>query len=211
MEGFVKAVIDWEKEHWVEYPWRVNRSPYRVLVAELLLQRTTRKAVSRIYEAFLVKFPDINSIYSASLGELEEALRPIGLYKQRAVRMKEIAKAIVERFGGTIPCDFGALNSVYGVGPYIAGAVVSFGCGIRAPVVDSNVLRLLSRAFGIRDLKGALEFLWGVVPEREHEVFNYGLIDLGAYVCTYRGPKCAECPLKPYCKYYTNSASSGAH
>lgn len=206
----MNAVIRWEEEHWVPYPWRVDRTPYKVLVAEVLLQRTTRKAVSRIYSNFLSKFPDIFSIYVASTTELEQALRPIGLYKQRAVRLKEIAKAIVEEFGGVIPCDYVSLSRVYGVGPYIAGAVLSFGCGKRAPVVDSNVMRLLKRAFGIDGLRQAIEFLWDIVPEKGHETFNYGLIDLGAYVCTYRGPKCRECPLKPYCKYYDSPTPSQA-
>lgn len=210
MEGFIKAVMRWEEGHWVPYPWRVDRTPYKVLIAEVLLQRTTRKAVSRVYQGFLAEFPDIGSVYKADPEELESALRPIGLYKQRAARLKEIAKAVVEELGGVIPCDYKVLNGIYGVGPYIASAVASFGCGKRAPVVDSNVMRLLGRAFGLSGLKGAIEFLWGVVPEEGHEVFNYGMIDLGAYVCTYRGPKCDGCPLKPYCKYYISSNASRA-
>jgi len=210
LEGLVDAVIKWEKEHWVPYPWRVDRTPYKVLVAEVLLQRTTRKAVSRVYDTFLSEFPDISSIYRASPQELELALKPIGLYKQRATRLKEIAKAIVEVFGGTIPCDYASLNGIYGVGPYIAGAVLSFGCGKKAPVVDSNVMRLLGRAFGVKGPRNTLEFLWGIVPESGHEFFNYGLVDLGAYVCTYRGPKCSECPLRPYCEYYASSTASRA-
>jgi A/G-specific adenine glycosylase len=210
VEGFVTAVIKWEEAHWVPYPWRVNRAPYRVLIAEVLLQRTTRKAVSRVYEGFIAKFPDTYSVYKADTGELEGSLRPIGLYKQRASRLKEIARAVVEGFNGTIPCDYDTLNKLYGVGPYIAGTVLSFGCGVRAPVADSNVLRLLKRAFGVNGVKDALELLWAVVPKEGHEVFNYGLIDLGAYVCTDRGPKCWECPVRPYCKYYANSTASGA-
>jgi A/G-specific adenine glycosylase len=90
------------------------------------------------------------------------------------------------------------------VGPYIAGAVLSFGYGKPAPVVDSNVIRLLGRLLGIKSKRyeDYVRAGWRLVPGEEHDYFNYGLIDLGALVCSYRGPKCGECPLRDVCVEY---------
>ena len=86
MEGSINAVMGWEEGHWVPCPWRVDRIPYKVLIAEVLLRRTTGKAVSGVYRGFLAEFPDTGFVYKADPEELESALRPIGLYKQAAGR-----------------------------------------------------------------------------------------------------------------------------
>ena len=197
-------VIDWEKGHWIPYPWRVDRTPYKVLIAEVLLKRTTRQAVAREFPRFIARFPDIESLYRAPVGEVEEALRHLGLYRQRAQQLKGLAKVIVERFGGRIPNRWEDLVALPGVGPYVAGAVLSFGYGRPAPVVNSNVMRLLGRLLGTgsRRYEDYVRFGWVLVPEREHDYFNYGLIDLGALVCSYRGAKCHSCPLRDLCVEY---------
>ncbi|QOJ78871.1 A/G-specific adenine glycosylase [Infirmifilum lucidum] len=201
LEDIGRIVIEWEKAHWIPYPWRVNRTPYRVLVAEVLLKRTTRQAVAREFPKFIAKFPDIHALYRAPIEEVEEALLHLGLYRQRARQLKEISKVVVEVYGGRIPDDWDALVGIEGIGVYIAGAVLSFGYRKRAPVVDSNVIRLFSRLTGKRYTRAEdmLPLLWGVVPERDHDIFNYGVIDLGAMVCTYRGSRCWECPLAGFC------------
>jgi A/G-specific adenine glycosylase len=203
-----RRVIDWEKRHWIPYPWRVNRTPYKVLVAEVLLKRTTRQAVAREFPKFIARFPDIETLYRAPIEEIEEMLRHLGLYKQRAQQLKELAKVIVERFGGRIPDRWEDLVVLPGVGPYIAGAVLSFGYGKPAPVVDSNVMRLLGRLLGLKSKRyeDYIRVGWRLVPEEEHDYFNYGLIDLGALVCSYRGPKCSECPLRDVCVEYSEKA-----
>lgn len=203
IETIRKRVIEWEKRNWVPYPWRVERTPYKVLLAELLLKRTTRKAVAREFPKFMAKFRDINAIYNASLSELNEALKHLGLYRQRASQLKELAKIVVERYGGRIPDTWDELLSLPGLGAYIAGAVLSFGYGKRAPVVDSNVIRLLSRLTGLHFKKAedCLPLMWILVPSSNHEDFNYGMIDLGAIVCHYREPKCQICPLSDLCVF----------
>jgi A/G-specific adenine glycosylase len=203
-----RRVIDWEKGHWIPYPWRVNRTPYKVLVAEVLLKRTTRQAVAREFPRFIARFPDIESLYRAPIEEVEEVLRHLGLYKQRAQQLKELAKAIVERFGGRVPGRWEDLVALPGVGPYIAGAVLSFGYGRPAPVVDSNVMRLLGRLLGLKSKRyeDYIRAGWRLVPEEGHDYFNYGLIDLGALVCSYRGPKCSGCPLRNFCVEYNEKA-----
>jgi len=161
------------------------------LFAGLLLKRATRQAVSR-------EFPDFSSICSAPIEEVEEAFKHLGLYKQRAKQLKEPAKVVVERYGGRVPDKWEELVSLPGVGVYLAGAVLSFGYGKRAPVLDSNVIRLLTRLTGTasKRYEDYLRFLWRVVPDEEHEYFNYGLIDLGASVCRYRRQDCGM-PRRP--------------
>jgi len=207
-----RRVIGWERENWAPYPWRTERTPYRVLVAELMLKRTTRRAVAREFPRFIERFPDIYSVYRAPVEEVEEAFRPLGLYRQRARQLKELAKIVVERYGGRVPDRWEDLVSLPGVGAYLAGAVLSFGYGERAPVLDSNVARLLSRLTGVesRRQEDYLGLLWELVPEEGHDLFNYGLIDLGALICHYRGPRCGLCPLKNICVYYLENTGDRA-
>jgi len=199
-----KRVINWEKEHWVPYPWRVDRTPYKVLIAELLLKRTTRQAVAREFPRFIQRFPDFNTIHNAPIEEVEEAFKHLGLYKQRAKQLKQLTRVIISKYGGKVPERWEDLVALPGIGVYLAGAVLSFGYGKKAPVLDSNVIRLLTRLTGIkaRRYEDYLKALWELVPDGRHDYFNYGLIDLGALVCHYRQPRCEVCPLKEFCVYY---------
>ena len=202
-----RRVIEWEREHWVAYPWRVERTPYKVLVAEVLLRRTTRWAVAREFPRFIQRFPDIYAVYSAPIEEVEEAFRRLGLYRRRATELKELAKAIVERCGGRIPDRWEDLVQLPGIGIYSAGAILSFGYGKKAPVLDSNVARLLTRLMGLETKRQEdyLKVLWRLVPDEDHEHFNYGLIDLGALICHYRQPRCRDCPLNDLCAHHMKS------
>ena len=210
IESLRRRVIDWEKKHWNPYPWRVERTPYKVLIAEILLKRTTRQAVSREFPKFIEKFPEPQKLHNASLEEIAEALRHLGLYRQRAEQLKALAGALVKEYGGKIPDTWDELIKLPGIGPYVAGAVLSFGYGKPAPVIDSNVMRLLNRLTGLKfDGVGEyLQLLWRLVPEKDHEYFNYGLIDLGAFVCRYGRPNCAVCPLNDLCVTLAESRRS---
>ena len=202
-----RRVISWEREHWVAYPWRLDRTPYKVLIAELLLKRTTRQAVLREFPKFVQRFPDFSAISTAPVEALEDSLRHLGLYRQRAKHLKELAEVIVKRYGGKVPDKWEDLIALPGVGIYLAGAVLSFGYGRKAPVLDSNVVRLLSRLTGVKAKRYEeyLKLLWELVPDEEHEYFNYGLIDLGALVCHYKQPRCRSCPLREFCVQYLES------
>ncbi|WP_167890289.1 A/G-specific adenine glycosylase [Thermococcus sp. 18S1] len=201
---FRKRLIEWGRANYEEWPWRKDRTPYKVLIAELLLKRTTRQAVGREYNKFIEKFPDIESIYRASFEEVRDAFRPLGLYNQRAKQLKEVARAVVEQYGGEIPDDIDRLKSLPGVADYIAGAVMSFGFGKPAIIPDANVIRVLARVTGIErwSSRGKLKLyavLEKLLPEDGHEDFNYALLDLGGTVCRYDRPRCFKCPLRDLC------------
>ena len=135
-------------------------------------------------------------------------LRPIGLHRQRSTGINEAAKYVVANYGGTLPVDYGDLIRIPHVGPYTAGAIMSFGYGMPVPVLDSNVRRVITRAFRetfgdkVSD-KEILRVLKNIIPEDSPKLFNWSLIDIGAILCSYRYVKCIECPLERICDYNT--------
>lgn len=205
---FRKQILEWGRNNYVNWPWRQDRTPYRVLIAELLLKRTTRYSVAKEYPKFIEKFPDVETIYRASFDEIREAFRPLGLYNQRAKQLKELAKVIIEKHNGAIPDDLETLKSLPGVKDYIAGAILSFGFGKPAIIPDANILRIMSRVTGFdristKGRKKIYHILEILLPKDRHVEFNYALLDLGGSVCHYQWPRCRECPLKDLCVYGT--------
>jgi A/G-specific adenine glycosylase len=203
-DRFQRAVLDWASKNLRDFPWRRDRTPYRVLVAEVILRRTTSTAALRVYEEFLRRWPDIRALSEADEGELEALLESVGYHRRRARILVDIAKFIVGQYGGAIPCERGALLRIPHVGPYIAGAILSLGYGVPSTMVDSNVERVLSRVFSrhlpARGRSRAIhEVARVLVPSEGHAVFNLGLLDLGALVCRYGRPNCGICPLYTVC------------
>ena len=203
---FADRVLGWAKENPVDLPWRKQRSPYEVLVAEVLLKRTTATAAARVYEDFLLAFPSLRHIVAASAEELVEALSGVGLQHQRAQAMKSLAAWILYSHGGCIPSDLELLLEVPGLGNYSAAAILSFGFDIPVAVVDTNVERILTRVFGNAlaprtswtSLSGMATRL---LPVDSHRQYNYALLDLGRLICRYSDPRCGECPLASGCSY----------
>lgn len=198
------ALLSWATVALREFPWRQKRTPYSVLIAEFLLKRTTSKAVSRVYEKFLKLYPSIDALLKADVKELEEFLKAIGYHKLRAKEIKEAATYIAKEFGSEIPKDVNMLLSIPNVGPYTAAAVLSLGYGIRAPMVDSNVERIIQRIFRnsmptrsmLRITREVADVL---LPNEKHDIFNLAFLDLGGVICTYREPYCEKCPLQRAC------------
>jgi len=205
--AFRRRILQWVAANLRSYPWRgSDRTSYQILVAELLLKRTTATAAAKVYEGFLSRFPSMQAVADAPLSSLEEALSRVGLQHQRAKGFKEAANYVVAH--GAIPGDHEALSRVPHVGPYSAAAITSFAYGVPAAVVDSNVERILKRVFRTalpdKPNRALLEGLaWELLPLEEHRQFNWGLLDLGALVCRYVRPRCAGCPLRDVCDFAT--------
>lgn len=204
---FNKVLIKWVKDNGRDFFWRKKRDAYKVFIAEFLLKRTTSTAANRVYQIFLEQYPDLPRLASADLEDLEEVLRPIGLYKQRAKGVKEAAEYLVKNCGGKFPRQFEGLLHVPNIGTYTAACILSFGMDIPAPAIDSNGQRVLSRFFKTElgdkpTLKKVLAFSLDLVPRKDHVLFNYGLIDMGAMVCSYRGCSKKACPLNKNCDFY---------
>lgn len=187
-------------------PWRRTSDPYRILVAEYLLQRTRVVSGTPYYERFLARFPDVAALAAASEEEVLKAWEGLGYYR-RARSLLAAAKAVVRDHAGQIPSDAGSLATLPGIGPYTAGAVASIAFGERVPAVDGNVTRVLARLFRVESDVTASEgkariaqLAWEMVPEARAGAFNQALMELGATVCTPRRPRCDDCPLRGVCR-----------
>jgi A/G-specific adenine glycosylase len=186
------------------FPWRTTRDPYRTLVSEVMLQQTQASRVVPAYGAFLARFPSVRALAEAPRRDALVAWDGLG-YNRRAVALSEAARVIVREHGGRVPAGTGALQRLPGVGPYTAAAIASIAFGVPVPAIDTNVRRVVARAFegveadevaprGIRDLASA----W-LDPE-DPGGWNQALMDLGREVCRSR-PRCDACPLSVTCRY----------
>jgi A/G-specific adenine glycosylase len=198
-------LLAWFEKHRRNLPWRQTRNPYAILVSEILLQQTTVEAARPYFERFLQRFPTVHDLARASLEEVLQVWAGIGYYA-RARNLHEAAKRIVENFGGQIPSDFETLLQLPGIGRYTAGAIASIAFGKRVPALDTNAIRVLSRLLGWQgDPKSATfqKRLWdaamALLPDEAPGEFNQALMDLAALICLPEAPKCAACPLQPFC------------
>ena len=204
-QRFRRRLLDWYRRNGRDLPWRRTRDPYHILVSEVMLQQTQVDRVLPKYEQWLEKYPTLAALASAHAEDVTETWRPLG-YNIRPKRLHDIARESVATYGGILPSDEGTLRSFKGIGPYTAGAVLSFAFGQRAAILDTNVARVLFRVFvGRGRLKSHAmhRHLWTLsrtlLPRRHVYDFNQALMDFGATVCTARKPKCLVCPMRPQC------------
>jgi len=201
-------LLAWYERYARDLPWRHTRDPYQVLVSEVMLQQTQVDRVVPKYHEWLEKFPSLPSLARASEAEAVHAWYPLG-YNIRPRRLHAIARESVERYGGALPNDVDQLRAFKGIGAYTAGAVMSFAFEARAPIVDTNVARLLFRVFvgkGNPKSHAMKKRLWQLsevlLPRRRVFDFNQALMDFGALVCVARKPRCLACPLAAICRSF---------
>lgn len=193
-----------------EFPWRTLplgslRDPYRVLVSEAMLQQTQTSRVVDRFERFMTTFPTVESLANAKEDRVLELWSGLGYY-QRARRLQAAARAVVE--AGSWPNDLKGLRRLPGVGPYTAGALASLALGVRTPVADGNVARVILRISakpGALNDPPTMRWVW----QRAHElvesanrpaaIINEAMMELGATVCTPASPDCQRCPLHRSC------------
>ncbi len=204
--AFSEQLLTWFAHHARDLPWRQGRAPYRVWVAEVMLQQTQVETVIPYYERFLTRFPTVQALSSASLEEVLKAWEGLGYYA-RARNLHAAAQQVVNAHNGQLPETFEALLALPGVGRYIAGAVASIAFGRDVPAVDGNARRVLCRVFEIREdvtrsaVQRSLEALAAsLLPAGQAGAFNEALMELGATLCTPRAPFCDRCPLVDLCQ-----------
>lgn len=205
---FQQRLLRWYARNRRDLPWRKTSEPYKILVSEVMLQQTQVYRVIPKYKEFLKKYPSIEALASASVSDVEATWRPLG-YNIRPVRLHAIAQEAVSRYRGKIPDSLEALQALKGIGRYTAGAVLSFAFRKDAPILDTNVMRLLHRVFlgpGRPERSKGLKRLWdlsaALIPKGKGYDFNQALMDFGALVCTARNPACPTCPMMPICISY---------
>jgi A/G-specific adenine glycosylase len=204
---FGRRLREWFRANGRDLPWRRTRDPYRVLVSELMLQQTQVSRVVERYDAFLDEFPTLETVALSRPARVMEAWAGLGYYA-RARNLHTLARTVVSD-GSGLPSDPKALRRLPGIGAYTAGAVASFAYEQRAPLVDTNVARVLRRVFAPRtDPRSASgqRRLWAiadtVLPRsgRASWTHNQALIELGALICTARVARCDICPVSAKCR-----------
>jgi A/G-specific adenine glycosylase len=210
---FSRRLLAWYDRSRRDLPWRVPPgSPadacpdaYHVLVSEAMLQQTQVATVIPYYHRFLKSFPTIGDLAGAKEQDVLRLWQGLGYYS-RARNLQAAARTVVNELGGELPTSVEGLRALPGVGRYTAGAVASIAFGTRAPIVDGNVARVLCRIDRIESDPREREtqaLLWRraeeILPKRRVGDFNSAMMELGATVCTPRGPQCLLCPVREHC------------
>jgi len=203
-------VIRWQAAHGRHHlPWQNTRDAYRVWLSEIMLQQTQVTTVLGYYERFVQRFPDVTALAAAPQEEVLALWSGLGYYS-RARNLHRCAQQVVQQHGGVFPASVDALAALPGIGRSTAGAIGAFCFGLRAPILDANVRRVLTRVLGFDgDLAQSTHerALWAkaenLLPHDDLHAnmprYTQGLMDLGAQVCVPRNPACLLCPLQGRC------------
>ena len=212
--------MHWFRRQGRDLPWRRTRDPYAVLVSEIMLQQTQVTRVAEYYPRFLDTYPTVRHLAAATPDQVREVWQGLGYYR-RAAQLHRLAQIVVTEQDGRIPRDPVELRRLPGVGRYTAGAVATFAYELATPAVDTNVARVIRRAFlpgkagrrksgkavGKQQGKpGTDRAVWEIaerlVPRRGTPAwtFNQAIMELGALVCTARVARCGECPVRSACR-----------
>ena len=200
--AIARDLLAWFDARERDVPWRRERDPYRVWVAEVMAQQTRIDTVRAYYRDFLERFPDVDALAAAPLDDVLRVWQGLGYYA-RARHLHRAARVVSERHGGVLPSTVEGLLELPGVGAYTAGAIASLAFGRPEPAVDGNARRVLSRLFDLAEptpatLERSARGLIAAAPDRPAAI-NQAVMDLGGAVCTWRAPVCAECPLRDPC------------
>ncbi|WP_036270190.1 A/G-specific adenine glycosylase [Meiothermus rufus] len=199
-----EALLAWYTQHQRRLPWREAADPYRVLLAEVLLQQTRVAQAIPYYQRFLERFPTLEALAQASLEEVLEVWQGCGYYA-RARHLHQLARQVVAR-GQPLPHTASGLQALPGVGPYTAAAVASIAFGQAIAAVDGNVRRVLARLQAWehprpKQVQAQAQALLDALKGQVHPgIWNQALMELGATVCTPRKPNCPGCPLVTFCR-----------
>ncbi len=201
------ALLAWYDRHRRALPWRAppgeRGDPFRVWLAEIMLQQTTVKAVAPYYLRFLARWPDVRALAGAPLAEVLKTWAGLGYYA-RARNLHACARAVVERHEGKLPASEAQLRALPGIGAYTAAAIAAIAFDLPASPVDGNIERVIARLYAIaKPLPAAKarirDLARGLTPQNRAGDFAQALMDLGATVCTPKNPACALCPWNQNC------------
>jgi len=200
------SLLAWFKKNKRDLPWRRTDDPYAILVSEIMLQQTRVTTVIPYFERWMKAFPTAKPLASAKLDKVLKLWAGLGYYS-RARNLQKAAQAIMSEHGGKVPSNVTTLRTLPGIGRYTAGAVASIAFNKPAPILDGNVIRVLSRLFLIGEdttMSETRERLWRlaeeIIPRGRAGDFNESMMELGAIVCLPGEPLCEVCPLNKVCR-----------
>lgn len=207
IKSIQKNILLWGQSNYRGFSWRFNRTPYSVFVSEILLKRTTATAVEKIFDEFIEKYPNLESLAKADKEKMRNLLLRIGYHLLRTEILVKSSRFIIKEYQGKIPNTRNELLAIPHVGPYTANAILSLSYEIPVPMVDSNVQRIIKRVFFVKSERKILQkkiyrCAEALLPKQKHKEFNFALLDFGALICRYVNPKCHLCSINRFCNYY---------
>ncbi|KTC19402.1 A/G-specific adenine glycosylase [Pseudomonas marginalis ICMP 9505] len=206
-EQFSQAVLDWYDRHGRhDLPWQQGITPYRVWVSEIMLQQTQVSTVLNYFDRFMASLPTVEALAAAPEDEVLHLWTGLGYYT-RARNLQKTAKIVVAEYGGEFPKDVEKLTELPGIGLSTAGAIASLSMGLRAPILDGNVKRVLARFTAQEGYPGepkVAKQLWATAerftPHDRVNAYTQAMMDMGATLCTRSKPSCLLCPLEKGCE-----------
>ncbi len=203
-------LLQWAEKNGRTFPWRLpDASTYERIVVEVLLQRTTASAVAKFYPAFIARFPAWEALAEATLEDLESLLKPLGLWRRRAVSLLGLARYAAS-VAGEFPRGAGSHHEIPAVGQYVSNAISMFQHGKRTPLLDVNMARVVERFVRPRRMADIRYDPWlqeaahWLVRDQYPERVNWAVLDFAAIVCKARKPRCASCQIKSRCRFFSN-------
>ena len=202
---WAKSLTTWYQNNQRNLPWRETPTPYHTLICEFMAQQTQINTLIPYYLRWLEKYPKIEDVAKASEDDILKSWEGLGYYS-RARNLHKTCQLIVNNHKGNVPKDPDELITLPGVGPYIAAAVASIAHNVPIAVVDGNVLRVITRLYGLSDDIGKEKTKTNIqkrlnqlIKTTDPNKFNQGIMELGALICTPKNPKCNDCPIGNMC------------
>ena len=206
---FIEITLMWWKNNRRDFPWRHTSDPYKTVITEILLRKTTATHVNMVYDIFFNKFPTIHKLAKADINKLKDIIKPLGLVNQRSGQIMQLAKMIMIEYGGEIPDSPELLMKLPGVGEYTTAGVMCISYKKDEPMVDTNFVRVIGRYFGFKSEKKYVytdpklwDFVRSIIPGGMCKEFNLGLFDFSNAICIPKNPRCDKCPLNINCCYF---------
>jgi A/G-specific adenine glycosylase len=207
-KNLADMLFAWYSRHGRDLPWRKGRDPYKIWVSEVMLQQTRVDTVIPYYERWMEKFPDLETFVDAEIGGVLRLWEGMGYYR-RVHNMQRTAQVLTAQYDGRFPRDVKELQRLPGIGPYTAAAIAAIAFNLPTIALDGNLRRVISRLFDydqdVRSPEGEeylVECALALMPSGTSSTFNQALMDLGAMICTPRGPDCETCPVASFCMAY---------
>lgn len=207
---FTKTLLEWYETDHRSLPWRETTDPYKIWLSEIILQQTRVNQGLPYYKRFVENFPTVQDLALAEEKEVLRLWQGLGYYS-RARNLHACAQAVVENYGGKFPQTYSELQKLKGVGRYTAAAIASIAFKETVPVVDGNVMRLLSRYFGLEDdilQNASWNKFFALAKEqmdlKQPDIYNQALMEFGAIQCKPASPNCSICLLKAKCFAFNN-------
>ena len=203
-----RKLFFWYKKNHRDFPWRYIKDPYKIIVAEFMLQRTRAEQVVRVYRDFIKKYPNTNSLAKADSTEVNKVTKKLGLH-WRGRHFTDAAIFIKDNFGGKVPNSRGKLLSIPGIGEYVAGAILTVGFNKKEWVIDSNIARFLNRFYGlnlsgeIRRKRKIIEISKSFYQTTRSGQLTFSLLDFTGMICKPIKPVCNSCIIRMKCNYWS--------